>query len=437
MQIERLHAGRRRRSRWGGAASALLILAATSASAQPAWPDLRKPGVVDADGSKDAAVIVGLEDYLFVPKVPGADANALDWYRHFTESRKIPTDRVHLVKDKAATREGILERVERATRQVAESGTLWFVFIGHGAPSKDGADGLLVGVDAQQTAVGLESRSVRHGELRASFMHGKQGKVVEVLDACFSGQSSSGGALAAGLQPLLLTQALAASAAATPNVLTLSAGTSDQFAGPLPNGNRPAFSYLVLGALRGWGDENKDGVVTAREAVDYASRTLAVTLSGRAQTPQLAGSDATFALSRGGHEAAPDVTSLVTLDGDGKVTLGGRPPSDSAAPSSDGGARKAWGWTALGLGAAALGAGGFFASQAVAQAEDFKSDPTKPDAKYDQAQASSSMANVALYTGLGLAGVGTWLLLTGRSAESPTARLLVGPGTIGIGGTFQ
>jgi hypothetical protein len=47
----------------------------------------------------------------------------------------------------------------------------------------------------------------------------------------------------------------------------LSAGKGDQFAGPLPGLGRPAFSWLVLGALRGWGDADRDGTVTAREAV--------------------------------------------------------------------------------------------------------------------------------------------------------------------------
>ena len=32
---------------------------------------------------------------------------------------------------------------------------LWFVFIGHGAPARDGQDGLLVGFDAQQKARSL------------------------------------------------------------------------------------------------------------------------------------------------------------------------------------------------------------------------------------------------------------------------------------------
>lgn len=42
--------------------------------------------------------------------------------------------------------------------EVEPGGTLWFVFVGHGAPSKDAKDGVLIGVDAQQRADSLYAR---------------------------------------------------------------------------------------------------------------------------------------------------------------------------------------------------------------------------------------------------------------------------------------
>jgi hypothetical protein len=45
---------------------------------------------------------------------------------------------------------------------------MWFVFIGHRAPSNDGRDDLLVGADADRSAQGIHQRSVpRSGEVRA------------------------------------------------------------------------------------------------------------------------------------------------------------------------------------------------------------------------------------------------------------------------------
>ena len=56
---------------------------------------------------------------------------------------------------------------------------------------------------------------------------------------------------------------------------------SDSFAGPLPGGGRPAFSYLMLGALRGWADEDGD-----REIGDLAGEDLTnEALANRMQLP--------------------------------------------------------------------------------------------------------------------------------------------------------
>ena len=44
--------------------------------------------------------------------------------------------------------------------RVKPGGTLWIVFIGHGAPSRGGDDGVLVGWDAQQDADSLYARSL-------------------------------------------------------------------------------------------------------------------------------------------------------------------------------------------------------------------------------------------------------------------------------------
>jgi hypothetical protein len=402
---------------------------ASAAHAAPTWPDFGAPPAVTADGANDAAIIVAVEDYLFVPSVEGARRNAVDWYRYLTEARRVPVDRVHLVKDKEASREGILERVERATKAVGPGGTLWFVFVGHGAPAKDGNEGVLVGVDAQQNAVSLEARSVRQSELRKMFAIGKQANVVEVLDACFSGRAPTGNSLAPGLQPLVAVRTTAAA-----NVTSLTAGTHEQFAGPLPNGKRPAFSYLVLGALRGWGDANKDGKVTAQEAVDYANRMLTVTLSGRAQTPQVTGSNANLVLSQSGRETGPDVAALLSVDGDGRVST---PTVDrDAAPSKPFFTQKTWGWTSVGAGALSLGAAAFFAARASTEGGDYKAEPLANAALYDEAKASTLNANVALYTGIGLAGLGTWLLVTAPAESTGRAHVVVGPGTLGVKGTF-
>ena len=126
-----------------------------SAAVGADWPDLASPPKATGGGERDAAVIIGAENYLFVEHVPGAKQNANDWQMYLTETLKIRPDRVTLLLDDDATNDSIRQAAAEKAVQVEPGGTLWFVFIGHGAPSKDGKDGLLVGVDAQQKAASI------------------------------------------------------------------------------------------------------------------------------------------------------------------------------------------------------------------------------------------------------------------------------------------
>ena len=122
---------------------------------------------------------------------------------------------------------------------------------------------------ARRDADSISARSLKRDELLLLLSKGAQAKTVVLLDSCFSGKSSDGRELASGLQPLVAVYAQPQ--ARDPRLVMMTAAKSDEFAGPLPDADdaRPAFSYLILGALRGWAHE---GRVTAREAVDYARR---------------------------------------------------------------------------------------------------------------------------------------------------------------------
>lgn len=129
--------------------------------------------------------------------------------------------------------------------------------------------------------------------------------MVAVVDACFSGRTSSGVPLVEGLHPLV-----AVSDAPARNTASFLAAASDQVAGPLPGANRPAFSYLMLGALRGWADFNGDGDVAASEVHRYTQSVLQAVLRDRDQTPQLR-VDADIVLARGVSERGPDIPKIV------------------------------------------------------------------------------------------------------------------------------
>ncbi len=143
------------------------FLAAVPAFAgeSPNWPDLRSAPPAEGGGGQDVALLVGIEDYAFVANVPGAVSNIDDWYSWLKRTRGLPLGSVVVLRDRDATAESILSEAAEAAERVGDGGTLWFVFVGHGAPSRDGRDGLLLGMDTQQTAESVYARGVSQSKL--------------------------------------------------------------------------------------------------------------------------------------------------------------------------------------------------------------------------------------------------------------------------------
>jgi formylglycine-generating enzyme required for sulfatase activity len=263
--------------------------AARAADGEALWPKLEGAASPVVTGRDDSALVIAIERYSEVSEVPGAVASGRAWLDWLGRTRGVPDMRLKLLTEKDAFNAAILAEAQRLAQATPAGGVFWLVFIGHGAPSQDGRDGVLVGYDAQQTAIGLYSRSVRQGELLEAIRRargGAGGETVAILDACFSGKTPAG-ALVSGLQPLLVTRGGGRGLRET----IASAGGADEFAGPLPGLGQPAFSYLLLGALSGWreADADGDGAVSLQEGVKYAREALAVVVSDRRQTPQVEG----------------------------------------------------------------------------------------------------------------------------------------------------
>ena len=299
-------------------------LAAGGPGASPAtsWPDISASPPGTGEGAQDAAVIVAIEDYSKVDDVRGAARNADDWVTWLLTSRGVPAQRVFQARDADATDVKIKDTARRAAAAVQPGGTLWFVYIGHGAPSRAGDEGLLVGADADRTADGIYARSVARKDILAILDAGTEARSIVVLDACFSGQSASGATLVDGLQPLIPSAAIPTPPSRT---VLLTAASSGEFAGPLPGEARPAFSYLALGALRGWADQagNRDGIVSATEVRDYVQGALNLTVTGRTQTATLTGIDAPLVPAL--DTAGPDLAALARVaairSGNGEISF--------------------------------------------------------------------------------------------------------------------
>jgi len=278
-----------------------MLWLSTLALASP-WPELSPPPPVGG-GEADAALVVAIDDYFVVPDLHGAQANGEAWYDWFVDGRGVPAENVRWLRGPEATAEAIEAAASEVGRAAGPDGQSWLVFVGHGAAAPDG-DPLLLGVDAQPTAASLQARGVRRSELVAA-LGAARARPVLVLDSCFSGLTPDGEALVRGLQPVVPAWADEGTAEAT----VLTAASDLQVAGPLPADPRPAFSYLLLGALQGWGDADDDGVVTAAEAVDWTRSALGTTLVDRQQHPARFGPDRP--LARSGARPPVDLSGVV------------------------------------------------------------------------------------------------------------------------------
>lgn len=278
----------------------LPLLSLALAMASP--PDVDTPLRRAAGAPADGALVIGIEDYLRIPPVPYARRDATAFQALLVSTLGIPADRVHRL-DSDASREVLEAALVHLGQDVGPDGTAWVFFAGHGAASPTTGERLLLGDDTPARLEGFEARSVPVS--RAAALAGAGGgRVHLVLDTCFTGVGRDGAPLVPGARFAIPSWATPPQ----PGVLEWSAASPGEAAMALDAVEHGAFTWLVLGALRGWADGEIDGrrdeQVTAREAAVYVERSLpAVGVTG--QHPLLKAPDPSLVLSRGPGEAAP------------------------------------------------------------------------------------------------------------------------------------
>gem|GEM_PF-1387431 len=276
----------------------------------PAWPDLSRPAPYIGGGEADAAVIVGIEKYSGgLPVLAGAAANAWAWFDYFNKTRGVPGRNISLLLDAEATAGNMAEAVSRAAAQAGAGGALWFVFIGHGLPDAAGRDRLLAGVDAKNSAAAVRGRSLPLKALLSSLSGASAGVIVVLLDAYFSGKGPDGKALVAGLAPFSMPIQLS-----DQRFAVLTAAGPEEAARPLPGAERPAFSYLALGGLRGWAGSGAEGGLSAGVLGEFISKSFTDFEGGKTRTPELSGNRKAV-LARRGTEKGPDMERMGKIAG--------------------------------------------------------------------------------------------------------------------------
>lgn len=247
----------------------------------------------------ESAVVIGLEDYAFVPDVPYARRDADAFYNFLLYTRGIPRDKITTITSGSV--EHIRKAVQESGESVTSGGTVWVYFAGHGAASPSSRQQVVLGDDVRPDDVSFDARSVPVADIQRLASAGG-GNAMLVVDACFSGIGRDGSSLLGGQRALIPAKAVQAVITARQWTAT----TAGEASVPLDSVQHGAFTYAAVGALRGWADGElgaKDGKVTADEADAYVSRLLRA-MQVRDQSPQFTGGTE-FILSEGATETGP------------------------------------------------------------------------------------------------------------------------------------
>ena len=276
-------------------------------------PDIQQAVQTEAEASNDVAVLIGIEDYAFLPEVPFALRDVQAFQQFLVHTRGVPAQRVHIL-DSNPTAEKIVEVVEEALAEVNAGGTFWFYFSGHGAASTVDGRRLLLGLDTLPEAQSFEQRSVAVADLEALAIGSAADNVLVVLDTCYTGVGRDGEELLAGHRFAVPNAAIQAHE----RVMEWSATSASETSAPYAPVEQGLFTYFLLGALRGWADGEISGTpddrVTLEEARIYVDRALR-TVSGSTQRPRLDHTAAwgEYTLADSATESGPDLASVPRL----------------------------------------------------------------------------------------------------------------------------
>ncbi len=285
---------------------ALLLPGAAGAATygEGVWPEFTALPAT-AMGARDAAVVVGIERYHHYPDLRGAAGSARQWQRWLENTHGIPADRLSLLTDDDATCADIRRAAQAAANQVQDGGLLWVVYIGRGSIAPSGADALLLCANADPAAEAASAMGLGLAGLMEILGDGQQKRSLLLLDTAFEPASSLPGAVT---EPTVLQPG--GPFHVRGNATALLASNTGKPVPGLPELRQPPFSYLMLGALRGWADTDDNKRVTALEALEWVQDAIGTFRPAHADTPAGWGALEGVVLSEAG-EFAPDMAEIV------------------------------------------------------------------------------------------------------------------------------
>ncbi|MFN8570969.1 MAG: caspase family protein [Gemmatimonadaceae bacterium] len=228
--------------------------------------DVDAPFAERAPLNPDAvAVIFGIDYYRSLPRARFAARDASTMRRYATSVFGIPNDADHILMrmDGDATQAEFRKAFSASgwlARRVTPQSDVVVYFAGHGAAGADRSP-LLLPFDGdadytKETALQLSEVYEALGTLKAR-------RIIVVIDACFSGVSRGGVAIADGARPVVVS--IEHPALLRNGMAVFAAAQGSQVANDLPDQQHGLFSYEFFRGLRGAADADRNGAITVEE----------------------------------------------------------------------------------------------------------------------------------------------------------------------------
>lgn len=296
-----------RRRHWGWGLFLGLVWGPLARAEAP--PRVSPPIDTGDRATRDAAIVIGNEGYTALPQVVYAKQDARAFQEWLRSSRGLSKYRVRYAEDASYTE--VWRTVQRGARRARSGGTLWIYFAGHGTAATAQNERAVMGIDANP--IDPSSKAMLLSEIVEITNKSRADRVVFILDAGFGNLGRDGLPLVPDRQP----PEIDGQPDLGEKVIVWMAEAGVDSATAYVPAQHGLFTYLTLGALRGWADgalgDAPDGTVSLAEAqafVDQAGQELGhVNHPSRDSRTEAA----TWALVTGELEPAPESATFRRL----------------------------------------------------------------------------------------------------------------------------
>lgn len=293
--------------------------------------------VAEAGRSPVYAVLIGINRYkdrnITPLKFTRRDVRGL--YKTLTGVGRVPKKNVRILLNRNATKAKIASTLRswlyRKMKRSRGRATAFIYFSGHGWSGGNGISYWLAYDSKAKSPKHIQRSAIDHESVDSWLTRLRSKRVVLFVDACNSGFAWSGGTRSMHMSKKGFHRAIPANVFGQGRV-TIASSMQNQYSIESKKLKHGIFSYVLIDALRGKADYNKDGVVTLPEVWTHLSsnvRRIAMVLKNYPQSPVRSGPSTgaiplSFPRVQGGTSGARGLTVIKAAKDN--LSVSSRPP---------------------------------------------------------------------------------------------------------------